>query len=95
MILDVLGSSEAGRQATSLSMPGEVKSSVEFDMSPGAHILNEPMDNLLKPGSSEIGWLPNADQLADYIDHLQRGPNGKPDAKWAKALVSTKLQASS
>jgi len=69
LILDVLGSSEAGRQASNLSVPGKVKSSVNFDFSPGACVLNDSRTDKLNTGSDEIGWVAQSGHVAlGYLD---------------------------
>lgn len=55
-ILDVLGSSEAGRQAINASGPGAT-SNVAFRPDAGTVVLNAERSARLTEGSDEIGWL--------------------------------------
>ena len=55
-LLDVLGSSEAGRQALNTTAPGERRRS-EFGPDRGTVVLDDTRQRILKPGDDEIGWL--------------------------------------
>jgi len=56
-ILDVLGSSESGHQATQVSMPGERASSGEFELGAENVVLSEDLSRVLSEDSGETGWL--------------------------------------
>jgi acyl-CoA synthetase (AMP-forming)/AMP-acid ligase II len=56
-IVDVLGSSESGRQGVARDVAGARARKATFDASPTAAVLNDARDALLAPGSPEIGWL--------------------------------------
>jgi len=55
-ILDALGSSESGAQATHFSTKGDVKTG-NFDMAAGNIVLSEDLGRQLQPGDDETGWL--------------------------------------
>ncbi len=56
-IVDVLGSSETGRQGVHTSDEGGGASTGTFDRSPTAAVLSEDRSRLLEPGDPELGWL--------------------------------------
>ena len=56
-IVDVLGSSESGRQGTRSSDRSEQTASGRFVPSMGAAVLSEDRTRVLQPGSEEVGWL--------------------------------------
>jgi fatty-acyl-CoA synthase len=56
-ILDALGSSESGAQATQFASAGASPSSGDFAVSPESVVLKEDLSGLAEPGSGEHGWL--------------------------------------
>ena len=56
-ILDVLGSSETGHQATQVSRAGGKASTGDFELGAENFVLKEDLSGLVPPGSGEIGWL--------------------------------------
>jgi fatty-acyl-CoA synthase len=56
-IVDVLGSSETGRQGVQRSDRGRGAVSGTFDRSPTAVVLSEDLSRRLDPGDPELGWL--------------------------------------
>jgi len=56
-ILDVLGSSESGHQATQVSRSGAAATTGDFELAEGNVILKEDLSALVEPGSGETGWL--------------------------------------
>jgi fatty-acyl-CoA synthase len=56
-IIDVLGSSETGRQGTKRSNRNRGASSGTFDRSPTSVVLSEDLGRVLEPGDEELGWL--------------------------------------
>jgi fatty-acyl-CoA synthase len=56
-IIDIVGSSEAGRQGVQTSTRAAGASSGTFDPSYGATVLDEARRRVLPPGSPDIGWL--------------------------------------
>jgi fatty-acyl-CoA synthase len=63
MIVDGLGSSEAGGQLTHVSA-GATASTGTFPMAPGNHVLSAELDRELAPGEDELGWLAKSGRLA-------------------------------
>jgi acyl-CoA synthetase (AMP-forming)/AMP-acid ligase II len=56
-ILDALGSSESGAQATQFSTRDSKPTTGDFSMAPGNVVLSEDLTRILEPGSPERGWL--------------------------------------
>jgi acyl-CoA synthetase (AMP-forming)/AMP-acid ligase II len=56
-ILDVLGSSETGHQATQVSTAGRKATSGSFELGEQNFVLKEDLSGLVAPGSGELGWL--------------------------------------
>ncbi|MCP4036424.1 MAG: acyl-CoA synthetase [bacterium] len=56
-IMDALGSSETGAQASHFSTKESGASTGNFDMSEGNLVLRDDLSGLLEPGSQEVGWL--------------------------------------
>src|SRR5690606_7659590 len=56
-ILDALGSSESGAQASQFSEGGRKATTGDFAFSPGNLVLKDDLSGLVAPGSDEIGWL--------------------------------------
>jgi fatty-acyl-CoA synthase len=56
-VLDALGSSETGAQATQFSEQGNKATTGDFAVSAGNVVLKEDLSGLVLPGSDEIGWL--------------------------------------
>ncbi|MGH9133729.1 MAG: AMP-binding protein [Ilumatobacteraceae bacterium] len=63
MIVDGLGSSEAGGQVAHVSTGGGATTGT-FAMTPGNHVLSADLDRLLEPGDPELGWLAKSGRLA-------------------------------
>lgn len=56
-ILDALGSSESGAQASQFTEGGRKATTGDFAFAPGNLVLKEDLSGLVEPGSDEIGWL--------------------------------------
>jgi acyl-CoA synthetase (AMP-forming)/AMP-acid ligase II len=56
-ILDGLGASETGQQATQISGAGAEATTGTFNPSPGMCIVDESLTHRLAPGDHELGWL--------------------------------------
>jgi len=56
-ILDALGSSESGAQASQLTAAGGKASTGDFAVAAGNLVLKEDLSGALEPGSPERGWL--------------------------------------
>ncbi|MCU1504920.1 MAG: fatty-acid--CoA ligase, partial [Ilumatobacteraceae bacterium] len=63
MIVDGLGSSEAGGQLSHVSV-GSGATTGTFQISPGNHVLSADLDRELQPGDAELGWLAKSGRLA-------------------------------
>jgi acyl-CoA synthetase (AMP-forming)/AMP-acid ligase II len=63
MIVDGLGSSEAGGQLSHVSAGGGATTGT-FPISPGNHVLSADLDRELAPGDDELGWLAKSGRLA-------------------------------
>jgi fatty-acyl-CoA synthase len=63
IIVDGLGSSEAGGQLTHVSA-GSGATTGTFAISPGNHVLSADLGRELKPGDEELGWLAKSGRLA-------------------------------
>jgi len=57
MIMDGLGASETGQQASQISSAGQTASTGTFSPGAGMCILSEDLSRLLAPGDAEMGWL--------------------------------------
>ncbi len=63
LIVDGLGSSEAGGQLAHVSAGGGA-STGRFPLTPGNHVLSEDLRRELAPGDPELGWLAKSGRLA-------------------------------
>ncbi|MGD9704330.1 MAG: acyl-CoA synthetase [Acidimicrobiia bacterium] len=63
MIIDGLGSSEAGGQLSNVSTNGSATTGT-FPVSPGNHVLGAALDRVLEPGDDELGWMAKSGRLA-------------------------------
>jgi fatty-acyl-CoA synthase len=63
MIVDGLGSSEAGGQVSKVSVGGGATTGT-FELTPGNVVLSADLDRVLEPGDPEIGWLAKTGRLA-------------------------------
>ena len=63
MIVDGLGSSEAGGQVSQVSTGGGATTGT-FEITPGNVVLSADLDRVLEAGDPEIGWLAKSGRLA-------------------------------
>jgi fatty-acyl-CoA synthase len=63
MIVDGMGSSEAGGQLAHVSTASGA-STGSFPARPGTHVLSAALDRELQPGADEVGWLAKSGRLA-------------------------------
>ena len=63
MIVDGLGSSEAGGQVSHVSVGGSATTG-SFEIAPGNVVLSADFDRVLDPGEDEVGWLAKEGRLA-------------------------------
>lgn len=63
VVVDGLGSSEAGGQLQHISAGGSASTGT-FPLAPNNHVLDEDMSRLLDPGDEHVGWLAKSGRLA-------------------------------
>jgi fatty-acyl-CoA synthase len=63
MVIDGLGSSEAGGQLSQVAAAGSATTGT-FPISPGNHVLSDDLTRELPAGDQEIGWLAKSGRLA-------------------------------
>jgi acyl-CoA synthetase (AMP-forming)/AMP-acid ligase II len=63
IVMDGLGASETGQQATQLTAAGQEASTGDFTPGPGMHILSDDLTRVLEPGHEELGWLGQAGRV--------------------------------
>lgn len=56
-LVDVLGSSETGKQGVATATAGAAGETGKFEIAATAAVLSESLDRLLEPGDDSIGWL--------------------------------------
>ena len=72
MIVNGLGSSEAGGQISHVSAAGSTATGT-FEIAPGNVVLSADLDRVLEPGDEEIGWLAKTGRLAlGYLGDPER-----------------------
>lgn len=57
MVLDGLGASETGQQASQLTSAGQTPTTGTFRPGPGMCVLDEGLEQVLSPGHEGLGWL--------------------------------------
>jgi fatty-acyl-CoA synthase len=62
-VLDIVGSSEGGRQGVQTTASADAARTGTFDPSAGATVLDHERTHELAPGSPEIGWLATAGRV--------------------------------
>ena len=73
MVLDGLGASETGQQATLLSAAGQVLPPGAFQPGPGMVVLDEARRRPLRPDEDEVGWLAQSGRVPlGYLHHPER-----------------------
>ena len=73
LLVDAVGSSEAGRMAMNLSQGGKTKSSVDFDMDVNACVVSADRGKILQPGDDEIGWVAQNEPVAlGYLNDSEK-----------------------
>jgi fatty-acyl-CoA synthase len=72
MIVDGLGSSEAGGQVSQVST-GSDSTTGTFEITPGNVVLSADLDRVLDRGDDEVGWLAKSGRLAlGYLGDAQK-----------------------
>lgn len=64
VLLDAVGSSEAGRQAINISARGKTTSSVDFEMLENSCVISADRTRVLEAGEDEIGWIAQGGHVA-------------------------------
>jgi len=73
LLVDAVGSSEAGRQAMNLSKGGKTKSSVDFEMDINACVISADRTRILQPGEDETGWVAQGEPVAmGYLNDAEK-----------------------
>ena len=87
MMVDGLGSSEAGGQLSQVSA-GASASTGTFPLAPQNHILSEDMTRVLEPGHEELGWLAKSGRLAlGYLNDPEKTKKTYPVVEGVRYVV--------
>jgi len=87
MMVDGLGSSEAGGQLSQVSA-GDSASTGTFPLAPQNHILSEDMTRVLEPGHEELGWLAKSGRLAlGYLNDAAKTQTTSPVVDGVRYVV--------
>ena len=87
MMVDGLGSSEAGGQLSQVSA-GTSASTGTFPLAPQNHILSEDMTQVLEPGHEELGWLAKSGRLAlGYLNDPEKTKKTYPVVDGVRYVV--------
>ena len=92
MIIDGLGSSEAGGQLTHMSAVGGASTGT-FPLSPNNHVLSEDLSQVLEPGHAEAGhpeagWLAKSGRLAlGYLGDAEKTSRTYPVINGVRYVV--------
>lgn len=87
MMVDGLGSSEAGGQLSQVSA-GATASTGTFPLAPQNHILSEDMTRVLEPGHEELGWLAKSGRLAlGYLNDPEKTKKTYPVVDGVRYVV--------
>jgi fatty-acyl-CoA synthase len=87
MMVDGLGSSEAGGQLSQVSA-GTSASTGTFPYAPQNHILSEDMSRVLEPGHEELGWLAKSGRLAlGYLNDPEKTKKTYPVVDGVRYVV--------
>jgi fatty-acyl-CoA synthase len=87
MIVDGLGSSEAGGQISHVSAGGSASAGT-FEIAPGNVVLSADLDRVLAPGEEEVGWLAKTGRLAlGYLGDAEKSADTYPVIDGARYAV--------
>ncbi|HEX3090224.1 MAG TPA: acyl-CoA synthetase [Ilumatobacteraceae bacterium] len=87
IIVDGLGSSEAGGQLAHVSA-GTTATTGTFAISPGNHVLSADLDRELSPGDDELGWLAKSGRLAlGYLGDAEKTARSYPTVDGVRYAV--------
>jgi fatty-acyl-CoA synthase len=72
-VLDSIGSSETGAQASNPSNRGSGVSTGSFRPGPGACVVSEDLQRVLRPGDEEMGWFAQSGRVPlGYLDDAEK-----------------------
>ena len=87
MIVDGLGSSEAGGQVSHVSTGGGATTGT-FEIAPGNVVLSADLDRVLEPGDPEVGWLAKRGRLAlGYLGDAEKTSRTYPVVEGVRHAV--------
>jgi acyl-CoA synthetase (AMP-forming)/AMP-acid ligase II len=87
MIVDGLGSSEAGGQISHVST-GSGSTTGKFELTSGNVVLSADLDRVLTPGDDEIGWLAKSGRLAlGYLGDARKTAATYPNVQGTRYAV--------
>ncbi|MBT4042696.1 MAG: AMP-binding protein [Rhodospirillaceae bacterium] len=79
LLVDAVGSSEAGRQAMNFSKGGKTKSSVDFSMDENARVISADRSRILHAGDEEAGWVAQREPVAmGYLNDREKTATSFP-----------------
>jgi fatty-acyl-CoA synthase len=87
-LLDALGSSESGSQASQSSRAGGRTTTGDFEMAPDNTVLREDLSGPVEPGSGEIGWLARSGRVPlGYLDDPEKTARTFPEIAGTRYAV--------
>lgn len=87
MMVDGLGSSEAGGQLSQVSA-GDSATTGTFPLAPQNHILSEDLTRVLEPGHEELGWLAKSGRLAlGYLNDEEKTKRTYPIVNGVRYII--------
>jgi len=87
MMVDGLGSSEAGGQLSQVSASASASTGT-FPLAPQNHILSDDMTRVLEPGHEELGWLAKSGRLAlGYLNDAEKTKKTYPVVDGVRYVV--------
>ncbi|MBT5898159.1 MAG: AMP-binding protein [Rhodospirillaceae bacterium] len=79
LLVDAVGSSEAGRMAMNLSQGGKTKSSIDFDMDVNACVVSKDRGRILQAGEDDVGWVAQNEPVAlGYLNDREKTETSFP-----------------
>ena len=88
MVLDGLGASETGQQASQLTSAGQRAVTGRFTPLPGMAVLSEALDRVLAPGDPELGWLAQRGRVPlGYLGDADKTARTFPDLDGVRYAV--------
>ncbi len=88
MVLDGLGASETGQQASQLTSAGQHATTGTFRPGPGMCVLSEELDRVLAPGHAGLGWLAQTGRVPlGYLGDADKTARTFPTVDGARCSV--------